>query len=452
MRNHKGRYRAPQTRVGRNGWIAVLLFITVGALVAWRGMTLGGGASVYGIAVFAILGLKLGLSLLPDRTSSTPSHARIGVVITAYNEDPELLRRCVESLQQQTYPVSRIVVVDDCSTLPDGTPDYRAYDMAAVAAMLDTRIDVVRHAERSGKREALVTGWDRMPDVDVFLCVDSDSIIERQAVAEGARRFSDPDVTAATGVVIPENDSVNALTRMQDVRYVNSFVTERAAYSSLSSVLCVCGALAFYRADVARRHRDAFLQQTFLGKQAVVGDDRHMTNLCLTEGKVVLARESVSRTAVPEHLSHYTRQQARWGRSFFRESWWALRNLSPRRAAWWLTLVELAQWAIFSTVLLYVIAVHPLLTGHVILADYVLFVGALALARSVRYFDIRRSGQTLRSRLASFTCAPLYGYMVLFVLLPLRFWSLATLRRTGWGTRSQVEVTAETSGTVPVAG
>lgn len=442
--DRRGRYRVARTVTSRNPLIAVTLFILVGGLVAWRGWDLGAGASLYGVAVFTLLAGKLALSLLPDRAATAPVPGySVGVVITVHNEDADLLQRCIESLQQQTHPVSRIVVVDDHSTLPDGGPDYRAYDVAAVASMLDPRIDVVLHSQQAGKREALVSGWRRMRDVDIYLCVDSDSTLEPHAVAEGVRRFSDPEVTAVTGLVIPENHDRGPLTRMQDVRYANSFITERAAYSALDSVLCVCGALAFYRADVAQRHEDAFLHQTFLDKPAVVGDDRHMTNLALSEGKVLFAPQSVSHTAVPERMSHYTRQQARWGRSFFRESIWALRNLSPRRAAWWLTLVELAQWAIFSTVLVYVAAVHPILTGDVIIADYLVFVGALALARSVRYFDVRRPTQTLRSRLASFASAPLYGYMALFVLLPLRFWSLATLRRTGWGTRSTVEVTAQ---------
>lgn len=384
-------------------------------------------------------GLKLFLSLLPQRWWPAPDPSkRVGVIVTIYNEDPELLRRCLDSLLTQTFPPHRIVVVDDHST------DLAAYEIASHYAALDARIQIARQPVNLGKREALAVGFRTMADdVDVFLCVDSDSVLERNAIHEGMRPFRSRGVAAVTGIVLPSNYDANIVTRLQDVRYANSFVTERAAYSRLGSVLCVCGALAFYRASIVSQHLDDFLGQTFLGRPATVGDDRHMTNLCLTHGRVVLAPQSISHTAVPERFGHFVRQQARWGRSFFRESIWALRHLHPWRVAWWLTLIEIAQWAVFSTILIYVVIVHPIVTGDVLVVQYVVFVGAMALARAVRYFDVSRRRQRLMSRIWSFMVAPLYGYMALFVLLPLRFYSLVTLRTTKWGTRQAVEVMAD---------
>src|SRR5690606_17346287 len=166
--------------------------------------------------------------------------------------------------------------------------------------------------------------------VDVFVCVDSDTILEPTAIEEGLAPFSDPRTTASTGVVVVANHEKNLLTRLVDVRYINAFVGERAAYSRFGSVLCVCGSLAFYRADVVLRHLDDFLNQRFLGDIATVGDDRHLTNWCLSEGRVVLAENSIAHTAAPQRWGHYLRQQTRWGRSFFRESLWVLRHRSPR--------------------------------------------------------------------------------------------------------------------------
>jgi hyaluronan synthase len=256
--------------------------------------------------------------------------------------------------------------------------------------------------------------------------------------------------------VVVANHEKNLLTRLVDVRYINAFVGERAAYSRLGSVLCVCGSLAFYRADVVLRHLDAFLGQTFLGQVATVGDDRHLTNWCLTEGRVVLAENAVAHTAAPQRWGHYIRQQTRWGRSFFRESLWVLRHRSPRILAWWLTLVELTQWLVFSTILVYIVVVHPMLTGSVLLGEYLLFVAVMAMARSVRYFDVKRVNQSRSSRLHSFLVSPVYGYLAIFVMTPLRLWSLLTLRRSVWGTRgSGVEVRAPgssrplSSGAVP---
>lgn len=435
------RQRGVRTRVRRRSVTAVILFCAAAGLVLNKWMTFGAGASAYGLAVFGLLGMKLFLSLLPPKWWPAPDpFKRVGVVVTIYNEDPELLRRCLDSVLSQTFPPTRIVVVDDHSA------KLAAHDIASRYAALDPRIQVVRQPANRGKREALAVGFRAMADdVDIFLCIDSDSVLERNAVYEGVRPFRSRGIAAVSGIVLPSNHDTNVVTRLQDVRYANSFVTERAAYSRLGSVLCVCGALAFYRASIVMQHLDEFLDQTFLGKPATVGDDRHMTNLSLAHGRVVLADQSISHTAVPQRFGHFVRQQARWGRSFFRESTWALRHLRPWRVAWWLTLIEIAQWAVFSTILIYVVVVHPIITGEVLVAQYLLFVGAMALARAVRYFDISRRHQRLTSRLRSFLVAPLYGYMALFVLLPLRFYSLVTLRATKWGTRQAVEVMADES-------
>ena len=54
-------------------------------------------------------------------------------------------------------------------------------------------------------------------------------------------------------------------------------------------------------------------------------------------------------------------------------------------------------------------------------------------ARSAQIFAIRRPDWSRRQQLASFAFAPIYGGLHLLVLLPLRLWSLLTLRRGGWG-------------------
>lgn len=425
---------------------ALILFGAAATLVLTRWSSYG-VASIYGVAVFTVLGGKLFASLIPPRRWPRPNRRhRVGAIVTIYNEDPELLRRCLDSLLSQTFPVERIVLVDDASS------DLAAHDVAAGYAAVYRHIAVVRQPENRGKREALAIGFRAMADqVDIFVCVDSDSILEPNAVAQGVRPFNSRRVTAATGLVLPINYGTNALTRLQDVRYANAFLGERAAYSRFGSVLCVCGILAFYRSRTIMRHLDDFLNQRFLGQPAVTGDDRRLTNYCLTEGRVVFVESAIAHTAVPEKLNHFVRQQARWGRSFFRESLWVLRTLRPWRAAWWLTLLEVAQWLVFSTIVVYVVLVHPILTGQVLIGHYVLFVGLMSMARAVRYFDVRRDRQSLWSRLASFAVAPLYGYMHLFVMLPLRFWSLVTLRRSAWGTRSNVEVAVRESGDSPLS-
>lgn len=429
-------WRTTEVYVKRHPTLAVLMFISIALLClaflrdsAW---------SIYGYVAFSILGTKLFLSLLPPkkwkgRVEDLPT---VGVVVTVYNEDPAFLRQCLDSLIVQSCRPTRIVVIDDCSNdlaSLEVAQEYERHFPGVVTA--------VRQEVNKGKREGLARGFRIMQDdCEVFLGVDSDTILEYRAVENGLRPFLDPKITASTGVVLAANHEKNMLSRIIDVRYINAFLTERAAYSRLGSVLCVCGSLAFYRATSVLPRLDGFLNQMFLGQKATVGDDRHLTNLCLLDGRVVLVENSICHTVVPEKVNHYLRQQVRWGRSFFRESLWVLQNRKPSCVPWWLTLVELGQWFVLTIVLVYMIAIHPFLTGDFNLWEYLVFVALMAVSRSVRYFDVVRPTQSMWSVARSFAVTPLFGFLTFFVVMPMRVWALCSLKNTRWGTRKAVEV------------
>ncbi|MBA4865938.1 glycosyltransferase [Streptomyces sp. PSKA54] len=413
----------------------------------------------YGIAVGSLLAIKLLLSIkrrrrpeLTWRDRGTAQHT-IHAVITTYNEAPDMLRRCLLSLLGQTRRPQSVTVIDDCSS---------THDAAAVIRQLRHRFDeagvelrFIRFPENRGKRHGLAVGFEQHPDADLYLCVDSDTVLEEHAVAELAAPFARRRVQCVTGLVLAHNRAVNLLTRLIDMRYVNAFLGERVAYSRLGSVLCACGSLAIYRGWVVRKHLPDFLEQRFLGRPATFGDDRRLTYYCLTEGLSLIQPSAVGWTDVPEGLGHYTRQQIRWGKSFIREGLLLAGQLRfARRAFWWLNLVELLTWITFTTALivaLVLVATHP--AGPAILASYTGYVCVMAWLRSIHYLR-GAANVPLVDRFLTFLAAPLYALLNLGLLLPLRLYSLATLRRNGWGTRKRVEIarpTAVEEDTVPLA-
>jgi hyaluronan synthase len=400
------------------------------AAVATHG---AGRAGAYGLAVFLLLGAKLGASLRHRPiVASRPPALSVAVVVPFYNEDPAILVRAVRSIASQTYRPQHIIVIDD------GSPNPAARN--AVAALGIDGLSLVVQPTNRGKREALAVGFRMAPHVDTYLGVDSDTVLEPNALEEVLKPFADPEVTCVTGLVMASNHDRNLLTRLIDLRYANAFLYERAAYSRLGSVLCACGSLALYRASVVHRHLDDFLGQTFLGQPAVFGDDRRMTNYALLEGKAVLQQSAVAWTAVPERLGHFVRQQVRWNKSFWRESLWAIRHLGVGKPALWLSLLELTSWITFTIMLIAALIVAPATAGKTALIIYLGYLCLLAYGRSVRFFDVTRRETTRRRQLGTFALAPVYGILHLGLLLPLRFYSLLTLRSGSWGTRQQVEV------------
>jgi hyaluronan synthase len=428
--------RKVEVTVAPNAILVLTLFSVIALLAAkwmmWRGIP---GISIYGVVVAGLLLWKLVLSLLPTpKWEPAPPGWRVCVVVPIYNEDPDILARNLASIDAQTYAPTHVWVIDDGSSDPSGRI------MAEWWASQRPEATVV-YQDNAGKREAMGQAFRELaPEIDVFVCVDSDTVLEPNAIEEGLAAFTDPDVAAVTGVVVALNQDRGLLPRLLDLRYVNAFLYERAAYSRLGSVLCVCGSAAFWRGDIIERHVEDFLGQTFLGVPAHYGDDRHLTNLSLQHGKVVLARKAVARTAVPEHGGHFIRQQIRWGKSFFRESLWTLTHLSPRRIAWWLAAIESVSWAGFSIGLLFSAFILPAITGQVHFMDYMAWSFIAGYARSVHVFSIRRAGWSRWAQFGAFLLSPLYGMLHVLLLLPLRVWSLLTLRSTAWGTRAGVEV------------
>ncbi|MFJ4844609.1 MULTISPECIES: glycosyltransferase [unclassified Streptomyces] len=397
----------------------------------------------YGVAVGSLLAIKLLLSVRrrrrPDLTFEEPvSRLRIHGVVTAYNEAPEMLRRCLESILAQTLPPHSLTVVDDCSATH--TAGALIEEMRPLFQRAGVRLDFIRFPANRGKRHGLAAGFRQEPRADAYLCVDSDTVLDQHAVAELAEPFSKRRVHCVTGLVLAHNRGINLLTRLIDMRYVNAFLGERVAYSRLGSVLCACGSLALYRGWVVRKYLDDFLDQRFLGRPATFGDDRRLTYYCLTEGLSLIQPSAVGYTDVPERLGHYVRQQIRWGKSFIREGFLLFGKFRVRRMYWWLNLVELVSWVAFTTALfaaLVAIFMHP--QGWTLLVGYVTYMCVMAWIRSVHY--LRGAAQVgIVDRVLTFLAAPLYALLNLGLLLPLRLWSLATLRSTNWGTRAKIEV------------
>ncbi|KOV68341.1 hyaluronan synthase [Streptomyces sp. AS58] len=363
-------------------------------------------------------------------------NAWVTAVIPIYNEDPVMFEQGMRSLLAQSRLPNEIHIIDDASA--DDSGIRTAKKMRREFEARGVKYTVSVQPENKGKREALALGFEAAPYSDIFLCVDSDTVLSRDTVRELLLPLADERIMASTGMVLALNHDSNIFTRLQDLRYGNSFLFERAAYSRLKSVLCCCGALSAYRGSLVRKYLPDFLNQQFLGKPAVFGDDRRMTNYCLIEGQVVFQETAVGYTAVPEKVPHFLRQQVRWNKSFFRESLWAFRNQKKTRPAFWLTCMELALWLVFGSAMFYSMVILPIVhparfVNHI--GDYLVFMVLMGYLRNVRYLDFPRRGMGFIKRFGMFLLAPIYGVIQLTLLTPLRFYALLTLHKGSWGTR-----------------
>lgn len=400
------------------------------AAAAYLVVALADGWSRYGMLALAFLAARLALVATNRPRAGAP--ASYAVVIPAYNEAADSLARCLRSVVAQTHRPVAVVLVDDCSSEWSYEVEFNArIDFAAAGV----KFEVLRLASNVGKREAMAAGRAAVHEpFDVLVCVDSDTDVQPDACARLTAVFADDRVEAATGLVVAANRTRNLLTRLIDVRYVGAFEFDRASQSAAwGSMVCVCGSLGGYRTSTFDRWVDDFTGQTFGGARCTFGDDRRLTSYALRSGRSVYVRDAVARTDVPETLSHFTRQQVRWSRSWGRESLLALREQPWARPGRWVVTLETVTWVGFTVSLLASMVRHL----HGVNGSHLLVVAAAAMARSGAY--AHRNDLGWRARLGGVLLSPAYSVLNVWVLLPLRIYAMATMRRSAWGTREQVE-------------
>ncbi|WP_055589319.1 glycosyltransferase [Streptacidiphilus griseoplanus] len=360
---------------------------------------------------------------------------RVTVIVPLHNEDPKTFRALLDSVAAQSRLPQRLHVVDNGSSNRDCAAVFDDWALTAPTGM-ETAYD---ETGPIGKRHAQALAIRADQIADIYVTLDSDTVLDRNAIAEGISPFSRTDVTSVAGLLLGLNARANWLTRMVDLSFTMSFLNGRASWSRLGSVVVNCGGLAFYRADVVRRHLPDYLTQTVWGRRVASGDDRMLTCYALIEGRTVIQERSVGYTLLPENLSHLTRQRVRWWRSFFWGGGWLLQTFPLSKPAWWLVLWQMGSFALYTFVLPTVLIVHPLQNGGLALPSLVYLAG-LAWLRSLRYLIVRRPDMTYQQQLLQFALAPLSSALNLYLCSFLQYVGLCTFLKTGWSTRQHVEV------------
>ncbi len=282
---------------------------------AWMRVALHGSAIWAGL-VMLLLAFRTALWIFyrPQRSTTLGEAPRLTVVIPAYNEGAMVLKS-IESVVSARYLEERleILVVDDGSR--DDTWDY----IQQAAALHPLMVTAVKFPQNCGKRAALAAGFKRARG-EIIVTIDSDSVIEPDALLAITGPFRNQKVGAVAGKVAVYNQHEGLIPRMLHIRYLVTFDVLRAVESTYGTVYCCPGALTAYRASAIRKVLDQWMSQTFLGVRCTFGEDRAMTNYLLAAGfDTVYQGSAVVRTVVPARYSKMSKMFLRWDRSYVRE-------------------------------------------------------------------------------------------------------------------------------------
>lgn len=370
-----------------------------------------------------------------DEEKEVLNNLRVSVLVPVYNEDPYFLKACIESLVNQTRKPTEIHIVDDGSDKSEYT------EVIGYIKSLKTNIRISwTLTENLGKRNAQKVGIMRSSQPDIFLTVDSDTILDPRAIEQGLIPFVDPEVKSVAGVLLALNNDENFLTRFSGTWETSWQLVDRSGQSALNCVTVNSGPLAFYRASIIQKYLKAYMSETFFGKPVKFSDDSLLTTYCLYHGKTVQQPTSICFSAVPNNVNHHLRRFTRWMRGSFIRSWWRFKYLPVKSYVYWLHIFKMFQFFVSSFAFVYLLLVGAL-TNPSVLPYLILIPVAISYLQSLRYFTISRSDQSSLSRFVNFLLAPISLFWLLTVLRVVKWYGYATCLKTGWGTRQKVEAT-----------
>jgi len=400
-----------ELRSSRTGWI---LFYAFRALV------------ISNIVVFLwrIL-LVLGYKPVPSR--SDEQLPKCTVIVPAYNEGKQVLKT-LRSVLKSNYPFDKLQIIN----VNDGSADDTLAWMQKACSESDGRIEMINFEKNRGKRAALYEGIIRSRG-QIIVTIDSDSIIDRRTVRRLVSPFADAQVGAVAGNVRVLNRKDGLLPKMLDIIFAYSFDFIRASQSMVNTVFCTPGALSAYRKNVIIKDLKSWLNQTFLGQPATIGEDRAITNIVLRNGyDVRFQSDAIVYTMVPTEYKQLCKMFLRWARSNVRETWVMFKYIfkkfrtdsaSGARVNFIISFVN----PVVSRLLFFGVA-GWLLTQPYVYLSQLLFGGAVASTAPVVFYMMRR-------RNSDAIWAYVYGWFWLTGLWWISIWAVLTMRNGKWLTR-----------------
>ncbi len=266
----------------------------------------------------------------------------VAVIVPCYNEE-NTIKGTIDSLLALNYPADKlsIVLVDDGSK--DNTP-------AVMDGYSDHPQIMVIHKENGGKHTALNLGIERVPHAEFFGCLDADSFVDPDALAEIVGHFNNPSVAAVTAAM-SVHEPKGILERMQNAEYIFG-IALRHIISSVNGLYVTPGPFSFYRRSIIVE----------LGgfRKGHNTEDLEMA-LRIQEAGYTIENAPRARvyTKTPTTVPSLVKQRVRWTTGFVRNVMFEYRGLiaNPKFGTLGLVVLPLGLIAIVGGIFIFVLAV-----------------------------------------------------------------------------------------------
>lgn len=305
---------------------------------------------------------------------------KVSVLIPAFNEETTI-RKTIESIKSQTYPVEEIIVVDDAST--DRTGE--------IAQNLGAK--VVRTPKNSGTKAKAQNFGLQFVNGEVVVTVDADTILAPNAIEKILPALSDGETISACGFVLPQQRKT-FWERARTVQYLYFIGLNKKAQAHWGVPLVSSGCFSAFNVKL--------LKEIGGFPEGTIVEDMVLTwRAYLAKKKVKLVPDAVCYPKDPENWKQYKSQMLRWNRGFLQSISYFKFSLfkEPRLAffVFWYLLSGMVNPFLWIYLLWYGLQIPRLNNSNSTILFFLLFFGLIfeiLVVFVVTLFNARKFGMT----------------------------------------------------------
>lgn len=234
----------------------------------------------------------------------------VSVIIPVFNSE-KTLKRCVESVINQSYDISKIEII-----LVDNGSRDNSFSVFNQIQVENSNLRIWWYKSSRGKAKALNTGlyYSRGKYI---INIDSDGKISGNCIKSFVSKFEkNPHISAMTGSVIIDYEVIKEtkgifkrlLGKCELIEYLEVFFIGRNNQGMNNDVFTMAGAVSAIRREVVAKSQ--------MYNSSTLGEDAHMTQqiVMLQGGIVSSCREAIFFTDPIENIDKLSVQRQRWQR------------------------------------------------------------------------------------------------------------------------------------------